>query len=280
MRTNLKKINDWVLERYLLKELPGDKMEEISRQLKGDPGLQKALERLKHSNKEILTQNPPDTIIPGILNLYRAETAGKEHKTVTRAKPILLRRLLYASPALAAVLVLFFFLLPFRSGDIGKEPTRIKGEQPIGMNKPHLMIYRKSKDNVQLLGSGMKANTGDLLQMTYVAGGETYGVILSLDGNGVVTLHYPDRKDRSPILEQKKKILLDNAYELDDAPGFERFFLITSTSPIDVESVLEQANLLAQDTKRAKTGHIELPQGINQTSILIIKEGGSTPSLK
>jgi hypothetical protein len=289
MRTNIKKINDWVLERYLLEELPKDKLEEISLQLKEDPGLQKALERLKHSNKEILAQNPPNTIIPGILNLYRAEKARKEHMPVPRAKPVLLRRLLYASPALAVVLVLFFFLLPFRSGDItpsksrplpGKEPTRIKGEQPINMTKPHLMIYRKDKDNVQLLEAGMKASAGDLLQMTYVAGGETYGVILSIDGNGVVTLHYPDRKDRSPILEQKKKILLDNAYELDDAPGFERFFLITSTSAIDVELVLEQANLLAKDTNRAKTGHIELPQGINQASILINKEGGTTPKLK
>jgi hypothetical protein len=289
MRANTKKINDWILERYLLKELPGDKMEEISRQLKEDPDLQKVLEGLKHSNKEILAQNHPDTIIPGILNLYRAEKAGNEHKTVTRAKPILLRRLLYASPALAVALVLFFLLLPFRSSDItpsksrplpGKEPTRIKGEQTIYMTKPYLMIYRKDKDNVQLLEAGMKASAGDLVQMTYVAGGETYGVILSIDGNGVVTLHYPDRKDRSPILEQKKKILLDNAYELDNAPGFERFFFVTSTSALDVESVLEQANLLAKDINRAKTGHIELPQGINQTSILINKAGDNTPKLK
>jgi hypothetical protein len=273
MRTNTKKINDWVMERYLLKELPGDKMEEITLQLKEDPDLQKTLERLKQSNKEIFAQNPPDIIIPGILNLYRAEKARTEHMTVTRTKPVLLRRLLYASPALAVVLVLFFFLLPFRSGNIGKEDTRIKGELTIDMTKPHLMIYRKHKDNVQLLSSGMKANAGDLLQMAYVAGRETYGVILSIDGNGVVTLHFPDRKDQSPILEQKKKILLNNAYELDDAPGFERFFFVTSKSAIDVESVLEQANLLSKDINRAKTGHIQLPQGINQTSILINKGG-------
>jgi hypothetical protein len=282
MRTNIKKINDWVLERYLLEELPEDKIEEITLQLKEDQDLQKALERLKQSNKEIFAQNPPDIIVPGILNLYRAEKARTEHMTVTRTKPVLLRRLLYASPALAVVLVLFFFLLPFRSGDItpskslplpGKEHTRIKGEQPIDMTKPHLMIYRKNKDNVQLLEAGMKASAGDLLQMAYVAGKDTYGVILSIDGNGVVTLHFPDRKDRSPILEQKKKILLDNAYELDDAPGFERFFFITSTSTVNVELVLEQANRLARDTHRAKTGHIQLPQGIHQTSILINKGG-------
>lgn len=280
MKTKIKKINDWVLERYLLKELPGDKMEEIRLQLKEDPDLQKALEGLKQSNKEILAQNSPDIIIPGILNLYGAEKAKKEQKIVTRAKPILVRRLLYATPALAVVLVLFLFLLPFGGGDIGKEPIRIKGERQIDMTKPQLMIYRKNKDNVQLLQNGMKASAGDLLQMTYLAGGESYGVIFSIDGNGVVTLHYPERKDRTPILEQKNKILLDNSYELDNAPGFERFFFVTSTSAIDVESVLEQANLLAKDINRARTGHIKLPQVINQTSILINKEGDNTPKLK
>ena len=289
MKTNIKELDYWVLERYLLQELPEDKMEEISQQLKVDPDLQKALEELKHSNKNILAQNPPDAIVPGILNLYRAEKARKEHVVTNRTKPVLLRRLLYTTPLLAAALVLLFFLFPFGSGNNapsksiplpGKEITRIKGDQPIEMTKPHLMIYKKNKDTFQLLEADMKAQAGDLLQMAYTAGGDTYGVILSIDGNGVVTLHYPDRKDRPPILEPKKKTLLGYAYELDDAPEFERFFLITSTSAIDVETVLERANLLAKDTNRAKTGHIELPQGINQSSILINKEDDTTPDLK
>lgn len=69
--------------------------------------------------------------------------------------------------------------------------------------------------------------------------------------------------------------MLANAYKLDDAPEFERFFFITSDAEIDVEDILKRAKALANDSHGAKTGNIRLPHSFKQFSILIIK---GTPS--
>jgi hypothetical protein len=74
-------------------------------------------------------------------------------------------------------------------------------------------------------------------------------VILSVDGRGVVTLHYPESEDKDPILDQYKKTFLSTSYELDDAPDFERFFFITSKSEIDVQAILNSAKVLAKHPK-------------------------------
>jgi hypothetical protein len=261
---------DWVLERYLLQELPEAKMKEIRLRLKDDPDLYEKVEQLRLSNKEVLNRYPPETIAPQILNVYGAEMAKEEsisaHRTVPGTGPGFSRRLLYTAPAFVLVLVMVFLLVPFH-----QESTRIKGDRVIDMSKTHLLIYRKTGDDAELLENGTRAKAGDLLQMAYVTAAETYGIILSIDGNRTVTLHYPEKQNRSPHLRRRKKVLLATAYELDDAPGFERFFFITSTSLIDVGAVLEQAKQLAQNIDRAKIDNIALPGGVHQVSILITK---------
>ena len=122
-----------------------------------------------------------------------------------------------------------------------------------------------------LLKSGAKAKQGDLLQIAYISAGENFGVIFSIDGNGAVTLHYPEHKKQSTFLKKEKKVLLESAYELDDAPGFERFFFITSPAPINVDGVLKKAWELARDPNLAETANIELKQSFKQTSVLIEK---------
>ena len=74
----------------------------------------------------------------------------------------------------------------------GLHGTRIKGTEKIDVSKPHILVHRKVNDTVELLESGDEAKAGDLLQIAYVSAGADYGVILSIDGRGVVTLHYPE----------------------------------------------------------------------------------------
>jgi hypothetical protein len=268
-----KEINAWILERYILNELPDSRIKEIDRQLKEDPSLKEEIERLKNSNKDILNQYPSASIVPEILSQYNYEIEKNKRERVTRTRPVFFRRLAYASPAFAIVLILLFTVFPFQKENIGPvEPTpvteRIKGKE---QTEPDLIVYRETNSGPEKLKDGVKAKAGDLLQIAYAAAKEKYGVILSIDGNGTVTLHYPERKDQSTVLKRGKEVLLSNSYELDNAPGFERFFFITSMSEIDVADVLQKAKRLAHDVKRAKTGDIELVGPFKQTTFLIIK---------
>lgn len=273
-----KEINTWVLERYILNELPDSRIKEIDRQLKEDPSLKREFERLENSNKDILHRYPPASIVPEILSQYNYEIEKKKRERVTRTRPVFFRRLAYASPAFAIVLILLFTLFPFQKENIGPiEPTpptdvtRPKGPE---LTEPNLIVYRKGDSEPEKLKNGVKAKAGDLLQIAYAAAKEKYGVILSVDGNGTVTLHYPERKDQSTVLKKGTNVLLGNSYELDNAPGFERFFFITSMSEIDVADVLQKAKRLAHDFKRAKTNNIELVGPFKQTSVLISKGNG------
>jgi hypothetical protein len=100
-------------------------------------------------------------------------------------------------------------------------------------------------------------------------------MILSIDGKGAVTLHLPERKGDSTKLELGKQSLLSNAFELDDAPEFERFFFLTSDSPIDVDGVLQEAQDLAKNLEQIRQNNLDLPESYEQYSVLILKGEGS-----
>jgi hypothetical protein len=279
------KIPGWILEKYLLGELPDPELKKITNRLKNDPGLRAEIERLNASNKDILNKYPADSMVPAILNRCNKEKNYQENDVrVTRATPTLVKRMLQFSPAFASLLVIFFIGLQiFKSGDnaskaiepgVQEGTHRVKGFPEV-KSVPHLIIHRKG-NNIEVLEKGSRAQAGDLLQLAYAAAGEAHGVICSIDGNGTVTLHFPGKKNDSTALMQRKKVLLANAYELDDAPGFERFFFITSDAEIDVEDILKRAKALANDSHRAKIDDIRLPHSFTQFSILIIKGASSS----
>ncbi|MGB6867120.1 MAG: hypothetical protein WBE11_15645 [Candidatus Aminicenantaceae bacterium] len=268
MKTN--PVKRWELERYLLHELPSIRMDEIKKVLETDSDLREELAALERSNEEILKQYPPEAVVPQIKAQLRA---GQEDKA---RQPVLLKRLLYATPVFAAALVVLFIVFQNPGGhttqDIqGLQGTRIKGIEKIDVSKPHILVHRKINNTVELLESGDKASAGDLLQIAYVSVGATYGVILSIDGRGVVTLHYPESEDKEPILEQDIKTLLPTSYELDDAPDFERFFFITSKSKIDVQTILNSAKVLTKHPKTLELAELDLPDSFSQSSLLIKK---------
>jgi hypothetical protein len=268
MKTN--PVKNWELERYLLGELPRRRMDEIKNLLEKDSELREELADLKRSNEEILKQFTPEAMVPQIKAQHETLQENKATQTV------LLKRLLYASPVFAAALVVLFIVLQNPGGrttqDIqGLQGTRIKGTETIDESKPHILVHRKTNDTVELLESGDSASAGDLLQIAYVSVGAPYGVILSIDGKGVVTLHYPTSEDKEPILDQNKKTPLPSSYELDDAPDFERFFFITSKSKIDVQAILSSAEVLAKDPETSHRADLDLPDSLSQYSLLVKK---------
>jgi hypothetical protein len=265
------KIPDLLLERYALDELPAGARADLERRLAEDPDAQARLSEIRRTNQEILTAYPPETVVPDIeRRVRRAAVEQLEKKErARRGFPLLVP----VVGVMAAAAVLVIALRPPQSvpdGDsVGPiESTRLKGQ------KPALLVYPKPApgEAPRSLKDGAAVRAHALLQIAYVAAGRPHGVVLSIDGRGAATLHHPSAESGSSRLESGQ-VLLPSAYELDDAPLFERFFFITSAAPIDVAQVMAAARKLGADKTQARSARLPLPAGLDQTSLLLIKEG-------
>jgi hypothetical protein len=155
------------------------------------------------------------------------------------------------------------------------EITRVKGA------RAHLVIHRRTAAaaeeaaGAEALSDGAAVRPGDVLQIGYVAGavgGAVHGAIFSIDGRGVLTLHFPASAAAPTRLEGAGAVLLDYAYRLDDAPEFERFFLVTADRPFPVEAALQAGRALAARPLQARQGSLALPEGLAQWSIVLLKK--------
>ena len=268
---NKETISEYYLERYALGELPDEEEENIRRLSFSFPEIQAALEEIQSSDRDILALYPPLTVKAGLL-----AQLGKKSK-----KPFPLRQVLAISSVVAVFLVLILVLPLNRqkpamiSPELKQDAPLVKGIPAVDLSQTQLLVYRKIQDQVEILSNGEIARTGDLLQLAYVTTQDSYGMILSIDGRGAVTLHLPEKKGESTKLESGKQFLLPNAIQLDDAPKFERFFFLTSRSPIDVDGVLQEARDLAKNPQQVQQDKLNLPEKFTQYSILILKGEGS-----
>jgi hypothetical protein len=280
-----RRIPTWLLERALLGEVPADRADEVREILERDPDERARLAELERSNAEILAELPPAAVAAEVAR--RAALAARAQGVAPpngHPAPRARRRMrvLSGSFAVAAGAVVVAVAVgrqvgwPDRAapldrpvggpGEVGPEVTQVKGD-------PMLLLHRKRGAVVERLAAGQAtARAGDRLQISYRAGGARHGVILSLDGAGGVTLHFPALAGGSTRLAGKGLVSLDHSYELDDAPGFERFWFLTAAEPIDVASVLAAAESLARDPQRAAQGRLALPPELRQLSYTLRKE--------
>jgi hypothetical protein len=265
------RIPDIILERYILKELDPKKMDEIRELCENNPDIASRVMEIRKSNEEILRTYPDDKITAEIMHKYELQNpAGK------RQRSNLVKYLRIIPPvAVAAAAAVVFILLPAVKKDVAiidtNDITRIKGRETV------LYLYRKNRNGeIDLMKNNSSAKAGDLLQIGCSSMENAYGVILSIDGRGKVTLHYPKNEKQSTKLPAGKKYLLENSYELDDAPEFERFFFITSATEINTGSVIFSAEMLAIERKKAMTENITFQsvrnESINQISVLVRKD--------
>lgn len=248
------RVPDLLLERLVRGELPPDQAAALQARLDAEPDGPQRLQALAESDRQILFLHPPATV------------AARVHRRLGRRR--LAVGALLGSPVLAAALALVALRIP---GDPGVwEPEgqdRPKGPEPV----TEIRVYRDDGSAGQRLEAGALLQPSDLLQVAYVAGGRPYGVIVSVDGAGSVTLHFPPQEGASTALTGGGETLLPFSYELDDAPVFERFFLVTSTDPLAPDRVVDAARALARQG-RALDGDLPLPDTLSQTSLLLRKE--------
>ena len=255
-------ISDLLLEQFVLEELPEDLAERVRAELARDPELRSRRDAIERSNREILERYPPAGIVDSIRErLFRGEQSRARRR---RTAPFVI-----GLPAAAALLV-FLSIFAVRERNVMNE-TRLKGLAT------HLAVFRKTAQGAEELRPGALAGRGEVIQLSYTAGEARYGVIFSVDGRGAVTWHLPPAYAgglrTSPALEKQGQVILPSAYELDDAPGFERFFLVYGESPFDVSAVEGAVKAMASRAGSAERAELSLPAGLRQSSLLLRKRG-------
>jgi hypothetical protein len=253
-------IRQFEVEELAAEWTSGRRRDELLAELAREPGGTERLAEISRSNEEILSQYPPRQIAAQITRRLR------ETDRTARS------RLRFALPAVAAVgaaVALAWVLLPLgvRHGGDMRAADAVSEEHLLVKGAPQLIIHLRNGDEVRRLRSGQEAFAGDLLQLEYNAAEARYGVILSVDGRGSVTLHLPAEPGGSTALLAGGARALPFSYELDDAPGFERFFLVWSQRPIPVEAVLSAA----EKSGASQTARLDLPEGLESEEFLLLK---------
>ena len=136
-----------------------------------------------------------------------------------------------------------------------------------------MYLYKKVGDEAVKLSDSDSVSAGDIIQISYIASGAKYGVIVSVDGNGVVTQHYPEVGYTSALLETNGEIPLDYSYQLDDAPSFERFLLITGDKPFTVSGIVDAVDSFDNKNMSIKADFSKyLPKNTKITELLLLKK--------
>ena len=262
-------VPDWLLERLALGELDAETAADVRRRLAAEGRSADDIAAVvATSNREILEQLPAAPTAASIKR--RAERAA------AAARPAPRRAFLFGAPlALAGVAAVLLVARPgqpscdFRGAD--GECINIKGSDIRHQTLPRLYLYRHRTAGDERLRDGTRATRGDLVQLAYGSHGGGYGVLLSIDGARKVTLHWPEKQDGdAPALKANGETRLPSAYELDDAPAFERFFLVRAAAPFSVATAMEAARALAAQPAARKQS-LALPPGFEQISLALDK---------
>jgi hypothetical protein len=232
--------------------------------VEADPDARRRLEALPAQDAAFHAAMPVADEWPRIEARARIAAA----RDATRSNRAVMGSVVFA-PLLAAMLALLWvgrMQPPVPVGGI--EPTTTKGSSA---EQPRLRIYRKRNAGPERVTTGVVAREGDVLQIGVASKKPEHGVVVSVDGRGEVTLHWPPEPGGTTDLAVGET-LTPAGYTLDDAPEFERFFLVTSgEQPADVDAVVDAAETLAASGE-ARTGVLPVPKRYAQSSFVVRKE--------
>ncbi len=244
-------IPDFLLERLRLDEL--DPVAAARLRDRMSPADEARLEAMRTDDARLLDDLPP-----------RVVAAEVDRRRQGRARSM--SWLLVPALAMAAAAALFA-LRPAPETTVAQAPIQASQEAPTEITRAkgddRLLVFRRAADGEELLEDGAPARPGDLLQLALVLTADRHAVIMSVDGRGAVTTHFPTAARPDPI--EAGRHALDHAFALDDAPRYERFVLVTAAAPIDAAQVRD-ALIAAGD------GPLELPERWQQDSVLVRKE--------
>ncbi len=229
----------------------------------GALGETEALEAISASNREILEALPAGEVVREVERRRRVNAIkGRQ------------RRRRFVLPALGALVAsaALILLLP-RFAAAPEAPAHLQVGDPYATpgserakGNERLLVQMKNQDGANELAKGSEVSAGDLLQLSYIAADQHYGVIFSVDGRNAITQHLPEAGNSAFKLERNGRTALPSSYELDDAPDFERFYFVTGPSPFDIGEILTSAQNLQQEAIA-----LPLPGGLRQQIFAVRK---------
>ena len=241
-------IPDWKLERYLTGDLPEGEMREIRELEKTDEIFAHRVKLLREDNAAILKKLPFEKLSEKMESMSGRAAAGSGRGTLVSGKgmPAGFRLVKFAAAAalvLAVVSVALFSqreIGPATEGegaqvmdvamvDVEDVGTRIKGLDA------RMEVWKKTGDSAVQMSNLDEAREGDEIQLRYSVPEKCFGLLFSMDGNGTITMHMADGS-QAVALEPGKMTTLPFAYKLDNAPKFEKFFLLTSQKDFTIDA--------------------------------------------
>jgi hypothetical protein len=244
---------DWLVERAALDEMPSASRSRLQHAAPGE--LAARVAELREQNARELAAYPPGPAVAQIEARLRRPKRRRAWITP-----------LVAVAGLAVVALVVVQHEPAHEAapmpEVANDTTRVKGGA-------RLLAYRQAGEQAEKLDADAVVHAGDVIQLRYNAGGARYGVIASIDGGGGVTLHFPADAD-APTDVAGGTHTLPDAFELDDAPRFERFFFVTANEPLDVAGTLDALRALARRGDAADAV-LDVPAAVHQTSFRLRK---------
>ena len=258
----------WLIERLAQGELDSAEAAAVRARLTAEGrSPEDVIAALVMADRQTLAAHPPASVAAEIRR--RAAPPARRRSAVVRAT--------FAGATLATAGALIVVLAAGHPTTVTpgsqlpvSEPTTIKGTAPTAGAR--IYVYRHASAGDQRLADGERAAPGDLLQLAYASTVKGFGVLLSIDGAGTVTQHWPEPgSTRAAPLRVGGEVRLPSAYELDTAPAFERFFLIRADEPFDVAPVVAAARALSSQAPVARRAPLPLPARFNQISLALEK---------
>lgn len=238
-------ISQLLIERYSCNEVTPAEKERIERALASDEKLRESLQLLQNSTNEVQKQWPVDLMVREIKLRAHSQDVTERMNRAGKSKSLYAKKgiLMAAGSSIMALLLvsagILYTNLFLNDSKLVGEITRIKGQ------RPYLTVYRETAGGYEMLPDKAVLYEGDRIQLGYVSAGKKYGFIFSVDGSGNISTHFPDEDSTTmkDTLQSGREHLLSFSFELDEAPGFERFFFITSDDTINCEKILDHCRI-------------------------------------
>ncbi len=231
-------IPDWKIERFLTGDLPEEEMKKIQNLEATDEIFAQRIKLLREDNMAILNKLPFETLSEKIA----------EAKAESAPRTLNFSIVKFASAAVLVLAVALVALMSQRETVVAgtdvaqanggapaqvalletQSDTRIKGMEA------RMEVWKKTPAGIVQLNNLDEAREGDEIQLRFAVPEKCFGLLFSMDGNGALTMHMGDGANAIELAPGKMNSL-PFAYKLDNAPHFEKFFLVTSQQEFAVD---------------------------------------------